>query len=1589
MRGWKRRAFGAIMAAVLALGSISYPGTADRTAAAGSGDAVLTDEKQLGGYSDKLAYQRVGVHDPSIIQDPETKRYYLFGSHCAWAYSDDLKNWTSFTNNVTEASAVTIFKDEIAWCRKADSGYAVAGNLWAPDIVWSEPMKKWCMYMSINGPDWNSTISLLTADRLDGNWTYVGPVIQSGMSKKYGVTFDFTKVTGESTVPARYTDNVSRGGNPTLEAHAIDPCVVYDDKGDLWMSYGSWSGGISMIRLDPKTGLRDYGASYKDTGNKAGEDGLISDPYTGYKIAGGTAVSGEGSYIQKIGDYYFLFMSYGGYDPKGGYNMRIFRSREVKGPYLDVLGKDARTVVNSKAGDTVGNTGMRLISYYKWNFAPYGYTAQGHNSAIVDPDSGKAFVIYHNKFNDGTAAHEVRNHQLLVNEDGWILAAPFEYAGETVSEKGYSQELFTGDYGIMFQRQNVDAAKLACETEQSIRLEPGTAVKDDAGKVTGYTGNITGGYEGTWTSKAGTPYVSLKIGTTTYKGVFCEGTIDETDVSAMTFTAVGDNNQECLWGYKVKDPTQAIRLTLDKQIQFPDTVVKNLTLPAYGVGGSRITWKSNSVAVSDDGKVFRLNEDAAAGLTAAVSCGGYEYSRHYTFTVSGSKTLSRQTEIPLKTFYKDKELDLSSLKQGKCPGFANPYHNTAEDISNGVVIRFDVTRMAASDRLSNIISFNNKLGKLYFTGGSYLGFNDFNDHYFDANLKSGFNAGTDYLETNKKVTIQMEITAKGVVVSKDGKEIYSTATLKAGTTEGGFSNNNPEAAVLSWIKSAPELNFGSGNFWPDLIFKGKISNVVCSYIQPAMAVNGGSSSLSGVYTQDYERVTDVSQEWASTNAPGNLSIKSDAVHGNYVDYDFTGESGTNSRGAHSYFGDTDGFQMPEKYQLEYDMALKAGNNQSGQVAVVTDQCAYNDKNENNGLAGGYIFKLVSQPGSETWTVENAVNEPKTAAIPRSTWVHVTLTGTKGQTAAHLTITNESGAKLYDGDVTATDGGNIKGLYLLAGRYQASYQIDNIALKEQGGDYADLTGYKNVLERAKQFVALQEKTPCFTTESYQALMGAVDTAEKTVTESMPSSQQNVVDAQTDAIAAAIDGLKRKVCTVKVEPSENGSVKGLQGDGQYNAGDCLYLTAQPAAGYVFSGWQIGSEMAGRNITYTALVLDDVTIKAVFVKSVDLTEFNKVLKEAEEKAAETIYTDESLLNLQNAIMLARAEVLTATEQSVVDKHIAALKKAMEDLEKDPAKEELVIPTVDAVTYQFHLTLAMIPLPEGWEWKQPDTKLSAGTRKYAVVFTKTDREAEVTVTVNKAKDPSYALPEGLGGTEGTPLSALVLPAQWQWKNPSQVLAKDKTAYTAVFTHSSGNYEPLEVEVPVKVTPAAGGNTGGNNGGDGNNNGTAGQNPTISLNRDKVTLYTGKVSKSAVMKAAVTGTSSNVTWTSSNKKVATVTNGTIKAVNKGTAVITAAANGVSATVKVTVKNPSLKVKKGKKSVSKVTVKKKKSVKLKVAVSPAKSGISLAKLSAKNKKIAKATLKSGTLTIKGKKKGKFTLKIKSGKAVKSVKVTIK
>lgn len=42
--------------------------------------------------------------------------------------------------------------------------------------------------------------------------------------------------------------------NNKMYTNAIDPTLFYDKDGKLWMTYGSWSGGIFVLEVDPATG---------------------------------------------------------------------------------------------------------------------------------------------------------------------------------------------------------------------------------------------------------------------------------------------------------------------------------------------------------------------------------------------------------------------------------------------------------------------------------------------------------------------------------------------------------------------------------------------------------------------------------------------------------------------------------------------------------------------------------------------------------------------------------------------------------------------------------------------------------------------------------------------------------------------------------------------------------------------------------------------------------------------------------------------------------------------------------------------------------------------------------------------------------------------------------------------------------------------------------------------------------------------------------------------------------------------------------------------------------------------------------------
>ena len=167
-----------------------------------------------------------------------------------------------------------------------------------------------------------------------------------------------------------------------------------------------------------------------------------------------------------------------------------------------------------------------------------------------------------------------------------------------------------------------------------------------------------------------------------------------------------------------------------------------------------------------------------------------------------------------------------------------------------------------------------------------------------------------------------------------------------------------------------------------------------------------------------------------------------------------------------------------------------------------------------------------------------------------------------------------------------------------------------------------------------------------------------------------------------------------------------------------------------------------------------------------------------------------------------------------------------------------------------------------------------------------------------------------------------------------------------------------------------------------------------IKLNTTKLVVQKGKTNKS-VMIAFTNDSLGRVE--STNKSIAKVTaKGNklyVKGIKKGKTVVTITSKGgLTEKLNITVQKGKVTTKSIKLSKSKITIKKKKIAKITVKAIPDRISTN-EKISIKNsdKKIASASVdqKTGTVIIKGKKKGKCVITVKAGKKRKKLKVTVK
>ncbi len=597
-------------------------------------EAVTEAAVEAGEESGRPTALHVCVHDPSIFEDADGT-YYVLGSHTASASTKDLIEWTQINSDYGRGKGVPFYGDlnttleiPFRWAGYDDGDCRGGYAIWAPDIIYN-PYYVWedgetgayMIYLCTSSTWRRSCISFIVSKEMMGPYTFGDMLVYSGFTTNGEYDGNSTRDTSWDNDYLNLKDLVELGAanggfdeisdkwfnqngswDHTYAPNAIDPNVFFDASGEkLYMSYGSWSGGMFLLELDKETGK----AIYPGVDGTDEVSGNFVDRYFGVHLIGGDHQSGEGPYISydPETEYYYLYCTYGGLTADGGYNMRLFRSKDVTGPYLDAAGNNAAD--NKRSGDRYG---IKLIGNYEF-YDQLGKKAAGHNSQLVASD-GSRYLFYHQRFNvkPQIEGHEVRVHQQFMNEDQWPVTAVYEYLGQ--QPENYTDEDVTGTYEFIDHGNKTDGDML--ETKL-VSLEA--------------DGTITGTVTGTWEKKdsgKGYDYVTIVIDEVTYKGIFFrQYKENKEEEPVMTFTAIGDDNT-CIWGSAADgDNSDMILDSVEadlKRVLF-DIAKEHGQFPNE-LNGCTIEYQSaDESVITNDGQVLVPTEKVKVELTCTITFG--------------------------------------------------------------------------------------------------------------------------------------------------------------------------------------------------------------------------------------------------------------------------------------------------------------------------------------------------------------------------------------------------------------------------------------------------------------------------------------------------------------------------------------------------------------------------------------------------------------------------------------------------------------------------------------------------------------------------------------------------------------------------------------------------------------------------------------------------------------------------------------------------------------------------------------------------------------------------------------------------------
>jgi arabinan endo-1,5-alpha-L-arabinosidase len=285
-----------------------------------------------------LTGANVPFRDPSVINRNGT--YYVFGTDTGVS-GGDLPIVCS-QDRVTWTECGFIFSQIPQWVTQQVPGIS---GLWAPDISYFNGL----YHIYYAGSTFASNTSVIglatntTLDSTDPNYQWV----------------DEGEVLGSTSVD---------------DFNAIDPNILVDSDGSVWLTYGSFWSGIKQQQIDPMTGQ------------------LLSSNPTVYSLAYRPNVQYdpiEGSSLVHKGNYYYLFVSFDfccDTNPyQDNYKIAVGRGTSPQGPFSDMNGTDMM-----QGGGTVLLTGDGIT-----------FSGPGGQTAYLDSTNGDVIVFHAIHLPDG------------------------------------------------------------------------------------------------------------------------------------------------------------------------------------------------------------------------------------------------------------------------------------------------------------------------------------------------------------------------------------------------------------------------------------------------------------------------------------------------------------------------------------------------------------------------------------------------------------------------------------------------------------------------------------------------------------------------------------------------------------------------------------------------------------------------------------------------------------------------------------------------------------------------------------------------------------------------------------------------------------------------------------------------------------------------------------------------------------------------------------------------------------------------------------------------------------------------------------